>query len=421
MSWQPKALDKRTHDEIFRDRILPESTFATATTQEHPRAIFLAGQPGAGKGGLAATASGELSGNAVTIDPDELRRFHPDVGKFRQDSPYEWSGRTHADASQWADELRKETVAQRKNLIFDTTLSNGVWTSELINDLKKQGYQVEVRAIATSKLESELGVDRRFTQQFDREGYGRHVPEGAREAIYGKLPVSLDVVREKTDAPIRIFDRQGSVLYDSRRDQMPPSAALETARDARLEKPAITGPLQKEWAEQQMWHRQLPEALQHNGKVDPGTRENLLRERNELGIVQSVELRAREAQAVDAIAKSENIPPGTFSGERLRQTATALALASLGDSKNEGLERIDFVLYNTDKKRLIAGEGNVENPTAKRVDIPATQEYAAEQAQAAKQSREMPGQQAVPPLAPAEPAAAHGQDDAVTKGPRSRL
>jgi hypothetical protein len=32
-------------------------------------------------------------------------------------------------------------------LILDTTLSNGEWTSEMINDLKAKGYEVEVHAL----------------------------------------------------------------------------------------------------------------------------------------------------------------------------------------------------------------------------------------------------------------------------------
>ncbi|MFA0925303.1 zeta toxin family protein, partial [Xanthomonas fragariae] len=92
-----------------------------------------------------------------------------------------------------------------KNLIFDTTLSNGEWSANLIKDLQARGYDVEVRAMAAHKLESEHGVDERFSTSLDRRGYGRYVPAGAREAIYTKLPISLDTVHAQTSAPIRIF------------------------------------------------------------------------------------------------------------------------------------------------------------------------------------------------------------------------
>ena len=118
----------------------------------------MGGQPGAGKGGLARAAEKEPVGDVVKIDPDELRNYHPSVKEFQSTNPYTWSGRTHADASQRADELRNAAVAGKKNIIFDTTLSNGQWTSELIKDLQAKGYDVQVRAMAAHKLESEHGV-----------------------------------------------------------------------------------------------------------------------------------------------------------------------------------------------------------------------------------------------------------------------
>jgi predicted ABC-type ATPase len=342
MSGEKDVLSPEEHARVFRERVLRESTFDIATSQERPRAVILAGQPGSGKGGLASTASNELRGDAVTVDPDELRRFHPNVSDFRRETPYTWSGRTHADASQWADELLSETVASRKNLIFDTTLSNGQWASELINDLKAKGYEVEVRAIATSKLESELGVDRRFTQRIDAEGYGRHVPEGARDAIYGKLPTSLDTVRANTDVPIRIFNREGVELYDSRTDTRAPSAALESARDTRLRDPNITHTLRDEWAEQQRWHRELPETLPTTGKVDPQTRENLLAQRRDLRIEESVDRLAREAADVDHISR---VHP-----TRVR-AGTALGVAGLALEIYDGANSVRTA-------HRLAGEGN---------------------------------------------------------------
>lgn len=59
-----------------------------------------------------------------------------------------------------ADEGRQAVAASKKNLIFDTALSDGQWASDtLIKELQAQGYEIEVRVLATHKLESEHGVD----------------------------------------------------------------------------------------------------------------------------------------------------------------------------------------------------------------------------------------------------------------------
>ena len=156
-------LDATIHEKILFEKIIPGSDYDVALSHEKPKAIILSGQPGAGKGGLADSAWDELHGDVVTIDPDDLRDYHPRINEFRAANPYTWSGRTHADASQWADELRQAATDGRKNFIFDTTLSHGEWTAELIKDLQSKGYDVEVRAVAAHKLESDLGVDPRFS------------------------------------------------------------------------------------------------------------------------------------------------------------------------------------------------------------------------------------------------------------------
>ncbi|MGD5182352.1 zeta toxin family protein, partial [Xanthomonas citri pv. citri] len=132
-----------------------------STSHEKPRAVILGGQPGSGKGRLVTTAMLEMSSDVVLVDPDELRKYHPDLLHFQQTHPLTWSSDTHADASAWSDKLLDATIDGKKNLIFDSTLSNGEWSSQLIKDLKSKGYAVEVRVVASPRLESELGVDKR--------------------------------------------------------------------------------------------------------------------------------------------------------------------------------------------------------------------------------------------------------------------
>ncbi|WP_162253674.1 zeta toxin family protein [Lysobacter sp. Root690] len=299
MNTTDAKISEQEHAQTFQEKILVDANLASKTSLNHPKAVILGGQPGAGKGGLVETVRGELRNDAIVIDPDNLRDAHPHVTEFRRETPYTWSGRTHADASQWADELLDATVSAKKNLIFDTTLSNGQWTSELIKDLQSKGYEVEVRAIAAHRLESELGVDRRFTHKLDRDGFGRHVPEGARDAIYDKLPASLDTVHTQTDAPIRIFNREGVELYDSRTSTQLPGAALEQAREARLKGPVLTRALRDAWQEQQSWHQELPEKLPTHPKVDRATGENLLVERSANRVVERVDSTAAQALDVD--------------------------------------------------------------------------------------------------------------------------
>ena len=84
-----------------------------------------------------------------------------------------------------------------------------------------------------------------------------------------------------TDAPIRLFNREGREIYDSRSDVRSPGQVLNEARQARLDDPHVTRSLHAGYRQQLDWHAHLPEALSHSTNVAPQTAQRLLVERSE--------------------------------------------------------------------------------------------------------------------------------------------
>ena len=354
MSIKPDTLEKDEHARILREHVIPESGMADATSQQHPKAVILAGQPGAGKGSLASAAGRELNGDVVSIDPDDLRRYHPEVRHFRRESPLEWSTRTHVDASAWADELLDAASSAKKNLIFDTTLSNGKWAAEvLIKGLQEKGYDVEVRVVAAHKLESELGVDRRFTDQLDRQGYGRYVPKAVRDAIYDKIPESLGIIQASTDVDIRIYTRDGDELYYDKRDAELGKDVLIQARNERLKEPEVTRELREEATEQVRWHRALPEHVTDIPDIDgPGERQ-LLKVHGAANILEESLVRAERNATLDELVRPGAPParapvsePGIPGLRRagLAAGATGLGIAASAYDAYETGQRVSTLL-----------------------------------------------------------------------------
>ncbi|MEQ7776934.1 zeta toxin family protein [Xanthomonas hortorum] len=228
-----------------------------------------------------------------------------------------------------------EATSSKKNIIFDTTLANGEWASKtLIKGLQDNGYEVEVRAVASPKLESEHGVDSRFTANIDREGYGRYVPEGARDAIYSRIPGSLDTIHAVNNVPIRIFNREGIELYDSRTDARMPGQAMEEARNARLKDPAFTEHLREAWQKQFDWHRDLPEHVQEVPRSDPALQAKLLAEHAELHVSDGVNSRLEGIATIDELVRP-GAPPARVPAPEpeipgLRRAGMAAGLAGLG-------------------------------------------------------------------------------------------
>ncbi|MFV0678748.1 zeta toxin family protein [Ottowia sp.] len=171
--------------------------------------------------------------------------------------------------------LREAAMAERKHLIVDTTMPR----TDVIRALQEAGYEVEVRAIATHRLESELGVDNRFTKDIDRFGHGRHVPNDVRAAVYKSLPASLDDVSRQTGVPIQIFDREGALHFDSRTTpHASPGSALNKTRFGRLLSQERLNEMHQLSGAQRQWHRDLPARLP-NDQLDADTTRHLLDER----------------------------------------------------------------------------------------------------------------------------------------------
>ena len=274
MAHEYPKIPEDQHGRILQEKILQHPDYLDVTRQESPRAIIMAGQPGAGKGGLVRAAQAEFGGNVVTVDPDELRDYHPQGNSLRQQHPYTWSGETHGDASAWTNELRDAAVSERKNIILDTTVPR----TDIIKNLQAQGYEVEIRAIATHRLESELGVDKRFSEQLIDKGYGRYVPQEIRDNVYRQLPAHLDTVARETGVPIRIADCQGQWFFDSvKQPDLSPGQALEAAREVRMT-PQRLAEVEQDVHQQQQFHRDLPDRLP-TARIDATTTDNLLRER----------------------------------------------------------------------------------------------------------------------------------------------
>ncbi|RYF48844.1 MAG: toxin, partial [Comamonadaceae bacterium] len=287
------------HSHIFKESVVPWSAFNDATPRQRPRAIITAGQPGAGKGGLVRAATTELRQNVVTIDPDELRKFVPGVDSMKGARPLTWSGESHPAAKAYADGLRDLAIEGRRNLIIDTTLAGADPVIDQIRTMQAKGYEVEVRVVAAHRLESELGIDKRYARSLVEDGSGRHVPGDFHDYAYRNLPGNLDKVHEQTGARIRIYNREGVELYDSRTSPLKPGVALAQAREARLHDPKVTRTTAEVGREQQDFHRKLPETLERNPRISRETAKNLPPERAALDVVTRIEHAAGEASAVD--------------------------------------------------------------------------------------------------------------------------
>lgn len=134
---------------------------ASTQPQPEPKAVLIAGQPGAGKTQLAAKAMAELrqQGRYIRVDADRLREYLPEHGQRDAEvDPAAVSARTQTAAAQVASIMRTTAIGQRRNVVEEGTFRDPKGAAAYIDALHREDYEVEMRVLAVPFEESRLGA-----------------------------------------------------------------------------------------------------------------------------------------------------------------------------------------------------------------------------------------------------------------------
>lgn len=183
--------------------------------REHPHAIVTAGQPGAGKSGLASAAKEELRANGgyVLVDADKLRVRHRDFEKLLHEDDRSAADKTHADAGAWSTRLLNDAAAGKRNLVIDQTSRDPEAVRRLADGLHQAGYTVELRVMAVNERISEQRIHTRYEQQKAVDGYGRFSNPVNHAAAYAAVPVTVAAVEDaKAVHKISVYDKDHGLI-----------------------------------------------------------------------------------------------------------------------------------------------------------------------------------------------------------------
>jgi predicted ABC-type ATPase len=231
----------------------------------------IAAQTGAGKSNLLKKTQDELQHNAVFVNTDELRRFHPrfiESGQLGDDKSAE---RTHHDASGWRDELLISAVQSRRNIIFEGVFKDGDGLVETIGTLKESGYEVIVRFVAVHRRLSVLGVYMRYEEQKSAIEQGRFATVKYHDECYEKL---LDTASKVEHVPtvdlIEVYNRATNLLF-AKPTGVVVQQVGDAVRRAIEDERAREMSTEEKGAYQQGWHKVL-ELMKQRGASDGDTK-----------------------------------------------------------------------------------------------------------------------------------------------------
>lgn len=205
------TLDPERHEKIFQTRVVPE-VFSNHQPQEKPTAIFLGGQPGAGKSQTFAAAVKEFDakGGIVQIAGDDLRQFHPKFSELMRTDDKNMAFYTQVDAGRWVEKALDHAAQNKYNVVFETTMRTPDAVAPLLQKFQDAGFSVDARMLAVNPNLSELGIMQRYVSQVDRDGFGRMVPPEIHKAALSGMLGSADRIQDERLANSVTVYRRGN-------------------------------------------------------------------------------------------------------------------------------------------------------------------------------------------------------------------
>lgn len=182
-------------------------------------ATLVGGQPGSGKSELTKFIQAEDK-NAIMIDGDFIREYHPGLQKIKSDFGTDYPKVTQPFVNRVVEQLIDELSKEKYNLIIEGTLRDMDVPLRTATMLDDRDYLVELHIIATNQALSWQSTIDRGDRMQEAGKIPRYVDKEYHDKIVSSLPETVEELA-KSDVfyNVIIMRRDRTVLYD--RDQTP--------------------------------------------------------------------------------------------------------------------------------------------------------------------------------------------------------
>ena len=200
-------LSEEEHNKIYKE--IEKEVFVNSTPQDEPIAIIVGGQPGCEKGGVIAYTKNQVEANGkciILITTDEYKPYHPNAIEIARNYPTEYVEIVEQDAGPWTGSIMKKAIDDKHNFIFEGTLKNDR-ILDRIQELKQNGFNVTVRALAVPRLESLLTVHERYEKQMEVLTYGRLISIEHHNKAYDGIPAVVDKIEKSGLCTVEVYLR----------------------------------------------------------------------------------------------------------------------------------------------------------------------------------------------------------------------
>ncbi len=187
---------------------------AHCTEQEKPKAIIAIGEQGSGKEVLALQAQDELShrGGSVLVGTDYYKSYTENYTSEISKNDIQATKNSEKEAKYLSDKVLDNAITNKNNVVINEKSENPYDYKEVTDKLHANGYEVEVRAMATPHEQSLIRNNTQYEDQKGNLGFSDH------KTIKDFDPKSVEEIlssseSEKTADKVKVFDRVGNQVY----------------------------------------------------------------------------------------------------------------------------------------------------------------------------------------------------------------
>ncbi|MCT6782034.1 zeta toxin family protein [Streptomyces sp. CS7] len=211
----PSVLSEAMHQDVLHRLVLPDAT-CNAVAQERPVVVQVAGQPGAGKTGIADLVQAALDrrGGAVRVCRDLYKPMH--AGYAAALAADVRTAGAKVRPSRWQAQVEEHVRAGGFDAVVESALADPAEFRASSAAYRCSGHRIEIVVVATAEALSQLGtLDRLLTTAAGGEEV-RYVGWDNLDTCVTGLPATLAVIEaEQLADRITVVRRDCTVLYDN--------------------------------------------------------------------------------------------------------------------------------------------------------------------------------------------------------------
>ncbi|MFC5724146.1 zeta toxin family protein [Streptomyces gamaensis] len=211
-------LSAEEHAWIFDELIAP-SLLGRITPQERPAAVYVMGQPGAGKTRTARLVRRALRGRPTWLTGDDFKVSHPDYLQLLREEPRTAGARIRADYRAWQARAEAYVRERRGDVVIEIAPDSAAQFVNSAALYRQSGYRIELVVLGVRAADSRQGTAARYAQ-VSRGGSrpGRFTTVRGHDASFAAVGQAVAAAEELPVADsVVVMLRDGSAVYRNER------------------------------------------------------------------------------------------------------------------------------------------------------------------------------------------------------------